>query len=413
MSAEFEEIGQDPDKVSDPRRVEQAVVYKGDRPAATLKRGASGVEFRYLPEYLLDPGPDVATSLSVNDQPIVSPGGAIPAFFAGLLPEGRRLTALREAVKTSLDDELSLLLAIGADPIGDVRIVPVGQRPTIPEPLLRWSSDSRVSFRELLDAHGIIDPRGMAGFQDKISAAMITFPAARSGRDAIVKLTPPEYPHLVENEAWFLTLARRAGFLVPDFSVIKDQSGELGLLIERFDRVNDQAEAFRLPVEDGGQVLDLYPADKYRISAEELSTGLIDQCRSKATAAREIFRRFVFAWLTGNGDLHAKNASIYLPESEWKIAPIYDVPCTLPYGDQTMALPLSGSTGDLSRRAFLEFADHINLPQAAAERALDELLIATEPVLKLFGEVEEPFARSRGKESFDQLFYRRRLLTRT
>ncbi|HHU66493.1 MAG TPA: hypothetical protein GXZ33_01375 [Corynebacterium sp.] len=30
-----------------------------------------------------------------------------------MLPEGRRLTALRTAVKTSADDEFSLLLAVG------------------------------------------------------------------------------------------------------------------------------------------------------------------------------------------------------------------------------------------------------------------------------------------------------------
>ena len=45
-----------------------------------------------------------------------------------LLPEGRRLGALRRAVKTSADDELSLLLAVGADAIGDVQVVPSGTR---------------------------------------------------------------------------------------------------------------------------------------------------------------------------------------------------------------------------------------------------------------------------------------------
>jgi serine/threonine-protein kinase HipA len=41
--------------------------------------------------------------------------GALPAFFSGLLPEGHRLTVLKNAVKTSLGDELSLPLAVGAD----------------------------------------------------------------------------------------------------------------------------------------------------------------------------------------------------------------------------------------------------------------------------------------------------------
>ena len=37
-------------------------------------------------------------------------GRSLPAFFAGLPPEGRRRTALRQGVETSADDELSLLL---------------------------------------------------------------------------------------------------------------------------------------------------------------------------------------------------------------------------------------------------------------------------------------------------------------
>src|SRR5438552_2279477 len=53
--------------------------------------------------------PAVATTLPVTPEPLVRTGGAVPAYFAGLLPEGRRLGALRRAVKTSADDELSLL----------------------------------------------------------------------------------------------------------------------------------------------------------------------------------------------------------------------------------------------------------------------------------------------------------------
>jgi hypothetical protein len=42
---------------------------------------------------------------------------------------------LKDAVKTSLGDELSLLLAVGADVPGDVQIVPAGEIPEEPLPL--------------------------------------------------------------------------------------------------------------------------------------------------------------------------------------------------------------------------------------------------------------------------------------
>ena len=108
------------------RVVELADVYKAGQRAATLRRTADGVEFRYLADWIDGEQAPVATTLPVGPAPIVRPGGALPSYFAGLLPEGRRLGALRRAVKTSADDELSLLLAVGADAIGDVQVVPAG-----------------------------------------------------------------------------------------------------------------------------------------------------------------------------------------------------------------------------------------------------------------------------------------------
>lgn len=57
---------------------------------------------------------------------VVTIGGAVPAFFAGLLPEGVRLGVVISSTKTSADDHLTLLLAIGADTVGNVGVVPSG-----------------------------------------------------------------------------------------------------------------------------------------------------------------------------------------------------------------------------------------------------------------------------------------------
>ncbi len=73
--------------------------------------------------WIAAPGPAIATTLPVTEVPVLRPGGALHAFFAGLLPESRRLGVLRRAVKISADDELSLLLAVGEDTIGDVEVV--------------------------------------------------------------------------------------------------------------------------------------------------------------------------------------------------------------------------------------------------------------------------------------------------
>ena len=98
------------------RHVPRADVRKGGRLAARLERRDDGsIAFRYLDEYLADPAAEpIAFTLPLADEPVVTPSGSLPAFFAGLLPEGHRLTVLRRAVKTSPSDELSLLLAVGS-----------------------------------------------------------------------------------------------------------------------------------------------------------------------------------------------------------------------------------------------------------------------------------------------------------
>lgn len=134
--------------------------------------------------------------------PVTRPHGALPAFFTGLLPEGRRLNALKEAVKTSADDEMSLLLGVGADVVGDVAVVPEGVTPSEVPARVQLPLLATTTFSDLLIELGIrVQRAGLPGVQDKVSAAMINLPVARAGSRYLLKLNPPEFPHLVENEA--------------------------------------------------------------------------------------------------------------------------------------------------------------------------------------------------------------------
>lgn len=110
--------------------------------------------------------------------PIDFSNGAVPAFFTGLLPEVRRLNRLREATKTSLVDEFTLLLAIGSDALGDVQMMPAGQ---------------------------------ISGVQSKVSATMLTTPLPLGGAPSILKLDPPDHKYLVANEVAHLHSAVRLG----------------------------------------------------------------------------------------------------------------------------------------------------------------------------------------------------------
>jgi serine/threonine-protein kinase HipA len=383
-----------PPDLSSVRAVAVADVYKAGHRAAQLLREPGGVTFRYLPEYLSSATCPVATTLPLSDQPVVTPAGAVPPFFAGLLPEGRRLSSLRRAVKTSADDDLSLLLAVGSDPVGDVQIVPEGRPAVGAEALVTVdASFEEVSFTDILGRAGIVDPVALAGVQDKASARMLSVPVGRRDRRYILKIDPPEYPHVVVNEAFFLRLAADSGVQAVNAEVVHDADGRPGLLVERFDRVAGPDGAVRpLAVEDGAQVLGRYPADKYSVNSEQLAAAVARLCPARLVALRAVFTQMCFAWLTGNGDLHAKNISVLATaEGEWRVAPAYDLPSTLPYRDHTLALSMCGRTQGLSRRTLLEFAAAIGLPERAARRALDDLLAGTADVMRRIDEAGLPF----------------------
>lgn len=351
-----------------------ADVYKGDAFAGTLVRYDTHVEFVYSASYA---GAPVATTLPISDVPYAAPAGQLPAFFVGLLPEGRRLTALRRTLKVSADDELSLLLAVGADTVGDVRVVPAGQALHDPAPVvsdLNWEEvDLAALFARSLGS--IYDQIAIPGVQDKISGRMISFPARGPAGPVIIKLDPPEYKHLVHNEAAMLGAAADTGlFTVPSHSVVSDSRGTSGLVVSRFDRDTSTAVIQRFPVEDGCQVLGRYPADKYNLDTVAVIAGLADRCTAPSVARLQLLQRFLLSYLAGDGDLHARNMAITRSSSGiWEPTPVYDVVCTAFYGDMTLATPFNGRerVHTMGSTRFLDAASILGVPEAAVTTMLD------------------------------------------
>jgi serine/threonine-protein kinase HipA len=370
------------DVVTDPRRVDRADVYKGDVFAGQLTRAVHEVAFAYDPAYLERGDDAVALTLPLRPEPTVASGGAVPPFFAGLLPEGARLNALVARVRTSTDDMLSLLIAVGADTVGDVRVVAAGAVPESPpaQAVGPWADlDFDELFAESVGTHP--DRAGLPGVQAKVSASVISFPVRRGAGRSILKLNPPEYPSLVENEHFFLAAARASGLRAAHADLVHDRNGQPGLLVERFDRVFRRNQLVtRVWQEDACQVMDLYPADKYLVSSEAMVRALSDACAAPLVAALELTRQLVFAYLIGNGDLHAKNASVHRDPRRglFTPTPAYDVLSTSPYQDSTMALRVQGRTDGLTRARWLEFGASLSLRQAAVAAAIDEIVAAVD-----------------------------------
>ncbi|MBB6406812.1 type II toxin-antitoxin system HipA family toxin [Arthrobacter sp. AZCC_0090] len=389
-----------------------ADVYKQGVLAARIERQEGGTKFSYLPRYLESGGPAVATTLPLTQEAVFTPSGAVPPYFTGLLPEGRRLNSLRRAVKASADDELALLMGAGGDAVGDVQTVPHGEPRTEGGSAVVLDSKLPLDFDALLGDSGLIDPVALAGVQDKLSAGMISLPVAQAGKRFILKLNAPEFPFVVENEFLMFRYARRLRIPLSAVQLVHDVGGRAGLLVERFDRLTGaDGTAVRLAVEDGAQVLGLYPADKYSVPFGEVCTALASHCSAPLPAVRNLAIQLAFAWLSGNGDLHAKNVSmVQSPQVEYTIAPVYDIPSTVVYGDKTLALGIGGKKSGISRKHFLAWAGKLGLTERAAEGVLEIALKASGPLIADLDAGASPFGAVQTRDWVKELKHRRRLM---
>ena len=369
-----------------PRAALVADVYRGDLRAGTLTRTRGGAVFEYDPAF---PDEDLALHLPRAQLRFETSGVNLLPFFAGLLPEGLRFAALVRRLKTSEDDLFSLLIAAGADCVGDVAVVARGEPPPSHERVQAAAlKDVRFSdlFEQSLARAGPAHREEIVpGVQAKISAAVISFPVrlAKAKASHILKLNPSDKPTLVANEAFFMRMAHACGLEVASTQVVHDREGQPGLLVERFDRAWTPEGVRRIHQEDGCQLLDRYPADKYRLSCRELAEGLGATAAPVAQIAR-LLELWAFSYLIANGDLHARNLSVgaALSPRELTLTKAYDLLTTLPYGDTSMALKLDGKDKNLRGSDFVSFGVRFGVRAAAVEGILQRLYDLSLPWLE-------------------------------
>jgi serine/threonine-protein kinase HipA len=383
--------------VTRPTEVERAEVWRDSERVGTITRTRHGSVFEYdegfFAQHQAAPG-GVAIHLPYAQRHFECRGANLHPFFAGLLPEGIRLRALVQHVKTSEDDLLSLLIAAGEDTVGDLSVVPEGHGGAVTEaqPPLTLG---QLRFSELLAqslAQGGTGEPSVPGVQEKVSASTISLPLRSAGPHAhILKLNPKDKPRLIQNEAFFMEMAKACGIEVAPTRLVHDRDGEAGLLVERFDRRWSKAtHGFeRLHQEDACQFLDRYPADKYRIGVRAIAEALGGIVVAPALDQLRLIRQVVFSYLIANGDLHAKNVSVLWDDAlrGFRLSPAYDLLSTLPYGDRRMALKVDGRDDRLSRKGLVAFASRFQLKPLAVHTVIDAVCDVAPPWLERLEEI--------------------------
>ena len=171
------------------------------------------------------------------------------------------------------------------------------------------------------------------------------------------------YSEMPEIEDLTMHLAELLNINTANHSLIRLQSGELGYLSKRYDRLKDK----KLHVEDMAQLTGNLTERKYSSSMEKVSKIISKYSDYSGNDLLRLFELTLFCYLTGNADMHLKNFSLLTNEEEEVIlSPAYDLVATkllIPTDKEELALPINGKKSNLRKSDFDKFGKYLGLSE--------------------------------------------------
>ncbi len=265
-------------------------------------------------------------------------GAPLPNFFRNLLPEGALRKIVERRLGASTFPEYTMLLRLGENLPGAVRVVSDELEMGPLEDSERKGRIARDPFRFALT--GVQAKLALSQVDDRLTVPL-------EGKDGywIAKLGSPAFQRLVENECVMLEWAQECGLDVPEHRVIR--ASEIDNLPEDFEREQDvliirrfdrRVDGTRIHQEDFAQVFDIAPEERYAWESPDLgwvhygSIGAVIHGICGEDDLREYMRRLAFMVLSGNADAHIKNwAVMYSDPLKARLAPVYDFVSTVVY----------------------------------------------------------------------------------
>lgn len=192
----------------------------------------------------------------------------------------------------------------------------------------------------------------------------------------IMKPPSAEYPMAPEIEDLTMHLARVVKLRTADHTLYRLPNGRLAYITKRFDRTGG-ARPKKLAMEDMCQLTGKLTEQKYRSSMERIATAIRQFSTQPDLDLATFFTLSLFAFATGNADMHLKNISLFSPRAGIiTMTPAYDLLSTtllIPGDGEEMALPLSGKKANLRRKDFDTFAALIKLNPQYQQAAYNQL----------------------------------------
>lgn len=339
-----------------------SVVINGQIAGRITRTGARGAELEYEPDW---EGVPLSTSLPATRRR--HGAAAVTPYLWGLLPDNDNVIQrwAREA-RVSATDIVGLLAAVGEDVAGAAQYVPAGadneasqpgtieylSQHEVAELVGAVAADTNVWHRTPTGKH--VGRWSLAGAQGKLALAY----DARKGWGIPHGATPTT--HIIKpaisglddhdlNEHLCLAAANKLQIRAAE-SAIEEFDDVRALVVSRYDRTTEPPVQ-RIHQEDMCQALGLHPSKKYQSDSGPSSGDIARRLRQVSSNPDADLRRFadalLFNWLIIGTDAHAKNYSLLLSGTSARLAPLYDIASTLPYGEHPkrcrLAMKIAGT----------------------------------------------------------------------
>ncbi len=314
-------------------RIRQLEVHT---PAGLSGRLFRNAHFTYNYDPKSEPQDQVSITMAIRNESYTR-GGLFPIFEMNL-PEGYVRHYVYEKLRkvTPVDDMLLLALS-GDNGIGRISYrtdrldLQAGESVSLDSIL--GSQNSSSLFRDLVETYLLQTSVGIPGVQPKIivpeERGMIALPTL------IIKSGNAGYPNIAINEYICMSIAKEAGIETPEFWITSDQQL---FVVRRFD-ITESGQ--RLGMEDFSVLMGKSGDRKYEGRYETL----LKAANLYEIDITRMYEQIVLSLIVGNGDGHLKNYAILYENvsGPYRLSPLYDVVCTLPYGDVKTALSINKS----------------------------------------------------------------------
>ncbi len=381
------------------------VFYNRELAGQLIQHDDGQMGFRYDAAWLAKPEPvALSWSLPLREEPFSQK--ECRGFFGGALPEEDNRKVIARILGISAQNDFAMLEQIGGECAGAITFLPEDQIPPEDDDRYRTLSDDELAkiLRELPRKPLLAGEDGirlsLAGAQDKIAVRCddhtISIPRGSAPSSHILKPAIDTYEGVAFNEAFCMALASRSGLETAAADIGRIEEIDY-LLVERYDRHRNEAgQIQRLHQEDFCQALGIPSEIKYQSEGGPSLKACFSLIREASSVpAKDVLALLdavLFNLLIGNHDAHAKNFSLlYLHDRSVRLAPLYDLVCTVYYQELTdkmaMKIGKEANSARIYPRDIERFAADAGLGKAQtrarllalAEKLLEEIPAVPKP----------------------------------